>query len=157
MNTIPSQIAKNFRELHYGGNWTGANLKDVLEGITWQQATTQVHQLNTIALLIFHINYYVSAILKFLQDEPLKAHDKYSFDLPPVASQEDWDNLLKKMWQEADALIPILENLPEDKMWETFADEKYGTYYRNLQGLVEHTHYHLGQIALLKRIVQASS
>jgi hypothetical protein len=99
----------------------------------------------------------VSAILKFLQDEPLKAHDKYSFDLPPVASQEDWDNLLKKMWQEADALIPILENLPEDKMWETFADEKYGTYYRNLQGLVEHTHYHLGQIALLKRIVQASS
>ncbi|HAI83731.1 MAG TPA: DUF1572 domain-containing protein, partial [Chitinophagaceae bacterium] len=29
-----------------------------------------------------------------------------------------------------------------------------GTYYRNILGLIEHTHYHLGQIALIKKIIR---
>ena len=39
-------------------------------------------------------------------------------------------------------------------LWETFADEKYGHYYRNLHGIIEHTHYHLGQIVLIKKLLQ---
>ena len=34
--------------------------------------------------------------------------------------------------------------------------EKYGTYYRNFHGLIEHAHYHLGQIVLIKKLVAAS-
>ena len=36
------QIAKHFREIHFGENWTSSNLKDNLDKVTWQQATTQV-------------------------------------------------------------------------------------------------------------------
>ena len=46
-----------------------------------------------------------------------------------------------------------MEQLPETMLWETFADEKYGNYYRNIHGIIEHTHYHLGQIVLIKKIV----
>lgn len=150
---VSQQLAKHLRDVHFGGNWTSVNLKETLANITWQQATTKLYTLNTIVALVFHINYYVSTILKVLQGHPLDAHDKYSFDHPPINSQTDWENLLNKMWQDAEQAAILIEQLPETKLGETFADEKYGTYYRNLQGMIEHTHYHLGQIALLKKLL----
>ena len=150
---LTAQIAKHFRDVHYGGNWTSVNLKESLADVTWQQATTKVSSLNTIAALVFHINYYVSAVLKVLQGESLNASDKYSFDCPPVVSQQEWEELLHKMWTDADEFAMFLEQLPESKVWETFADEKYGNYYRNLHGIIEHCHYHLGQIVLIKKLL----
>ncbi|MBD0374834.1 MAG: DinB family protein [Flavisolibacter sp.] len=148
-----AQIAKHFREVHFGGNWTAVNLKDNLADVTWQQATTQVYSFNTIATLVYHMNYYVSAVMKVLQGEPLHAKDQYSFDHPPIASQQDWEKLLDKMWTDAEAFASLIEQLPLSKLGETFVDEKYGNYYRNLHGIIEHMHYHLGQIVLIRKIL----
>ena len=150
---LTAQIAKHFREVHFGGNWTSSNLKDHLADITWQQATTQVYSFNTIATLVYHMNYYVSAVLKVLQGEPLNARDKYSFDHPPILSQQDWEKLLDKTWTDAENFVSLIEQLPESKLGETFSDEKYGNYYRNIHGVIEHIHYHLGQIVLIKKIL----
>jgi hypothetical protein len=155
--SLTTQIAKHFRDVHFGENWTGVNLKDSLAGVTWQQATTQAHSLNTIAALLFHINYYISAVLQVLQGGPLDAHDKYSFDLPPILSQEDWEKLLDKTWTDAENFASLVEQLPESKLWEDFSDKKYGNYYRNLHGVIEHTHYHLGQIVLIKKILSQTN
>src|SRR5438309_65870 len=81
---LSGQIAKQFREVHFGGNWTAVNLKETLSDITWKEAIQKLNSFNTIAVLVFHINYYVSAVLKVLQGEPLKASDKYSFSLDPI-------------------------------------------------------------------------
>jgi hypothetical protein len=91
-------------------------------------------------------------ILRVLQGGPLDAHDKYSFDLPPLNSENDWQNLKDKAFNEAEQLVNLVEQLPDDKLENHFAEEKYGTYYRNLHGLIEHTHYHLGQIVVIKKI-----
>lgn len=148
-----AQIAKHLRDVHFGGNWTSVNLKDSLADIDWQQATTQVYSFNTIAALVYHMNYFVSAVLKVLQGGPLDAHDKYSFDVPPILSQKDWENLLAKTWTDAETFANLIEQLSDSKLGELFSDEKYGSYYRNLQGIIEHNHYHLGQIVLIKKIV----
>ncbi len=152
MNTT-TQIAKHTRDIHFGGNWTSVNLKDTLSDITWEQANATVHDLNSIAQLLFHINYYVSTILKVLQGGPLDAHDKYSFDCPPIQSQEDWDSLRNKVWADAETLASLVEQLPDEILPGDFIDKKYGSYFRNLQGMIEHSHYHLGQIALIKKIL----
>jgi uncharacterized damage-inducible protein DinB len=150
---LAAQIAKLFRDVHYGGNWTSVNLKEHLSGVTWQQATTKVYSFNTIAALVYHMNYYVSAVLKVLQGEPLNASDKYSFDHPQILSQQEWEKLLNKTWTDAENFATLVEQLPEHKLWETFSDEKYGNYYRNIHGVIEHCHYHLGQIVLIKKIL----
>jgi hypothetical protein len=150
------QIAKHFRDVHFGGNWTSVNLKETLTDVTWQQATTKIYSLNTIATLVFHINYYVSAVTNVLQGEPLTAHDKYSFDLPPIQNQEDWEKLLNKIWSDAENFANLVEQLPGSRLGEIFSDEKYGSYYRNIHGIIEHTHYHLGQIVLIKKILLQS-
>lgn len=150
---LTAQIARHFREVHFGGNWTSVNLKDSLAGITWQQATTKVYSLNTIAALVYHINYYVSAVLKVLEGGPLDAHDKHSFELPPIQSHEDWEKLLNKTWTDAKNFASLIEQLPESILENDFSEKKYGSYYRNLHGIIEHTHYHLGQIVLIKKII----
>jgi hypothetical protein len=48
----------------------------------------------------------------------------------------------------------MIEQLPETKLWEDFWGEKYGNFYRNFHGIIEHGHYHLGQIVLIKKIIQ---
>jgi uncharacterized damage-inducible protein DinB len=149
------QITKHFRDVHFGGNWTSVNLKQSLSDVTWEQATTKVDSLNTIAALVFHINYYISAVSNVLKGTPLDAHDKYSFDLPPVTSEEDWTKMLDKSWSDAEQLTSLIEQLPDEKLFEIFVVEKYGNYLRNLMGLIEHTHYHLGQIVVIKKMVLA--
>ena len=153
---VTAQVAKQLRDVHFGGNWTASNLKQHLSDVTWQQATTKIPSFNTIAALVYHMNYYVSAVIKVLQGGPLDAHDKYSFDHPPVLSQQDWENLLDKTWVDAETLATLIEQVPDAKLSENFLDGKYGTWYRNLDGVVEHIHYHLGQIVLIRKMLVKS-
>ncbi|MBC9909022.1 DUF1572 domain-containing protein [Chitinophaga varians] len=152
--TTPQQMAKHFRDVHFGGNWTSVNLKDVLTDVDWQMATTPINGLNTIAVLVFHVNYYVDAVLKVLQGGPLQASDKFSFDLPPITSEEDWQRLVNKALVQAESFAGLVERLDEKLLSEDFTDGKYGTWYRNLTGIVEHTHYHLGQIVIIKKMIK---
>src|SRR5215831_6811724 len=150
---LTAQIAKQFRDVHFGGNWTSVNLKETLADLTWQEAVTKVHSFNTIAALVYHMNYYVSAVSMVLQGHPLEAHDKYSFNLPPIRSDEDWQKLLDRTWRDAESFAELVEGLPEGRLGDTFCDTKYGNYYRNIHGVIEHIHYHLGQIVLIKKIL----
>ncbi|MBK7680497.1 MAG: DUF1572 family protein [Chitinophagaceae bacterium] len=155
MNT-PSQIAKQFRDVLFGGNWTSVNMKETLADISWQQANTKFYSFNTIAILVYHMNYYVGVISKVLQGQPLDGKDKDSFVCPPIESAEDWEKLVQKTWNEAETFANLIEQLPDSKLEEIFINEKYGNYYRNLHGVIEHYHYHLGQIVLIKKIINSS-
>ncbi|WP_217902282.1 hypothetical protein [Siphonobacter sp. BAB-5385] len=75
-----------------------------LTNLSWQQATTPVLTLNTIAALTYHIHYYIAAQLRVLQGQPLQASDRYSFDHPPIQSQEDWEHLLAKVWSDVETM-----------------------------------------------------
>jgi hypothetical protein len=150
---LTAQIAKHFRDVYFGGNWTSVNLKETLAGVTWEQATAKVYTFNTIGTLVYHMNYYITVVSKVLQGEPLNAKDKYSFEHPPILSQDDWEKLLDETWADAQKFSLLIEQLPENKLEEIFFDEKYGNYYRNMHGIIEHVHYHLGQIVLIKKIL----
>jgi hypothetical protein len=154
--TSIKQIAKHFRDVYFGGNWTTVNLKDTIADVTWQQATTKVYNLNSIATLVFHINYYVNPVLRVLQGELLNASDKFSFDLPAITSDDDWQKLVTKALTEAELFAEQIEKVDEAKLFEDFADPRYGNYYRNLLGIIEHTYYHLGQISLIKKILTSA-
>ena len=150
---ITAQIAKHFREVHFGGNWTCVNLKDTLADVTYQQAITKLPAFNTILALTYHIHYYVAAVTKVLEGGPLDAHDKFSFDHPPVTNQEEWTTLLNKVWTDAETFATLIEQLPDSQLDKYVSEEKYGTWYRNLHGIIEHTHYHLGQIVIIKKML----
>ena len=151
--SLSAEISKHLRNLYHGGNYTGVNLRDTLAGLNWQQATARVHSFNTIVALVYHINYYVIAVSNVLRGQPLDASDKLSFDHPEIKSEGEWQILLSKFWADAEDFTLLIEQLPDETLVKAFGDGKYGTVYRNVAGVIEHTNYHLGQIVLIKKLV----
>ncbi|WP_223608568.1 DUF1572 domain-containing protein [Chryseobacterium sp. OSA05B] len=149
-----SQLAKRFREVLLDGLWiANTNFKDQLSDVTWEQAVTKVDSLNTIAMLTFHIHYYIAGVLNVLEGGDLEIKDQFSFDLPPIESEKQWKDLLNRLWADSEKFGLLVEQIPDDKMDEVFVDEKYGTYRRNIDGMIEHSYYHLGQITLIKKML----
>lgn len=149
-----SQLAKRFREVLLDGKWiANTNFKEQLSDVTSEQATTKIDSLNTIAMLTFHIHYYIAGLVNVFDGGDLEIKDKFSFDLPPIESQEQWESLLNKLWQDSEKFATLLEQMPDSKLDEVFVDEKYGTYLRNIDGMIEHSYYHLGQITLIKKLI----
>lgn len=151
------QIADQFRQVQLNGTWIATNLKAELATVTWQQATTKISTLNTIADLAFHINYYIAGVVQVLEGGTLDIRDKYSFDRPSIASQADWEQLQAKIWTDAEKFANLAEKLSDEQLQAGFVAEKYGNYFRNLLGMTEHSYYHLGQIVLLKKLIAAQT
>ncbi len=148
------QLAKRFREVLLDGVWiANTNFKDQLSGVTWKQAITEIGSLNTIAMLTFHIDYYIAGLVHVFEGGNLEIRDRYSFNLAPIESQDQWEGLLNKLWENAEKFASLLEQMPDAKMNEVFVDEKYGTYLRNIDGMIEHCYYHLGQVTLIRKLL----
>lgn len=52
--------------------------------------------------------------------------------------------MLDKVGAGAENFARWIEELPENRLREDFADQKYRNYYKNLHGIIEHIHYQQG-------------
>ena len=148
------QLANRFREVLLNGTWiANTNYNKALSGTTLKQATTKVGSLNTLLALSYHINYYIEGILPVFIGGSLTIKDKYSFDHPQIYSQAEWDDLLSNMWKNAERFANHVEQLSDSDLESPFVDEKYGSYRRNIEGVIEHSYYHLGQVSIIKKMI----
>ena len=147
-------LANRFREVILNGTWiANTNFYDQLSNSDWKIVTAKVSSLNTIADLAQHIHYYIAGISNVLEGGSLDIKDKFSFDFPPINSQEQWNYFLEKFWKDAENFAKLVEKLPSDKLISAFTEEKYGSYHRNFEGMIEHCYYHLGQIVLIRKML----
>ena len=148
------EIANRFKEVILNGTWiANTNFKDQLSETHWELVTTPVDSLNTIALLAQHIHYYINGIKNVFIGGSLDIRDQYSFDFDPIDSQNQWEDFLIRFWNDAEEFAYLIEQMPEEKLNQVFVDEKYGTYQRNIDAMIEHAYYHLGQIVLIKKMI----
>ncbi|MBO9619011.1 MAG: DUF1572 domain-containing protein [Niabella sp.] len=158
MINLASALAQQFREVHLTKDWVSTtSLKTQLENTSWQQATARLGPHNTIAVLAFHLNYYIAGIIKVLEGGELDIHDQYSFDAPAIRSDADWEALQSKLWSDAEKFVALVEQMPADNMDLPFANKNYGSNYRNINAMIQHIYYHLGQIVLLNKLLQQSA
>lgn len=155
MNTIAQQTANRFREVILNGTWiANTNFKHQLDNLNYEIATTKVDSFNTIAVLAQHIHYYINGINNVFKGGNLDIRDQFSFDFTPITSQNQWETFLAHFWNDAESFASFVEKMTDEQLNQAFVDEKYGTYLRNIDGMIEHSYYHLGQIVLLKKMIQ---
>lgn len=146
--------ARRLREVLLDGHWiANTNYKEQILTTNWKQATEIVHGLNSIAALTYHINYYLEGLLYAFENGKLIINDKYSFDLPQINSDAGWTNLVNEFLNNSEKFANKVEQMNDDIFDTTFMDEKYGSYLRNIEGVIEHSYYHLGQISLIRRLI----
>lgn len=147
-------IATRLQELFLDGKWiAGTNYKALLSDVDLDSANHRHMDLNTIALLTFHINYYLKGVMEVLDGGELSIRDKYSFDLPPLKTDQDWQALKTNLLSNAEQIIFKVKSMSPEDLEAPFADPKYGTTRRNIEGILEHSYYHFGQMALIKKLI----
>lgn len=154
MKDISQQLARQLKEFLYGQSMTGSSLKNVLDDVGFKEATFRFEGFNTIAMLSYHVNYYMKGVSDVLSGQPLSIRDKFSFDCPDFQTETEWSAFKQEIFEVADVFAKGIEGLDDAKLAESFTDIKYGNYFRNVIGLLEHSHYHLGQIVILKKMIR---
>jgi hypothetical protein len=151
-------IASRLREVLLDGHWiANTNFKEQLLSVNWEQATQKIGNLNTIAALTYHLNYYLAGLLAALENGKLEISDKFSFDLPEIKSEEEWDKLVTAFLNNSKTFADRVEQMDDSIFDQPFVDEKYGSYLRNIEGVIEHSYYHLGQVSLLRKMIMPTT
>ncbi|UIR57304.1 DUF1572 domain-containing protein [Sphingobacterium sp. SRCM116780] len=151
---ISLDLATRFREVVLNGTWiANTNFKDQLVGSNVAIATKKLGTANTIAALTQHIHYYIKGVKQVLKGGALDINDSKSFDFFPNIDQLQWDNILTSFWNDAEEFAFLIEQINADQLQAPFVTEQYGSYQRNLEAMIEHCYYHLGQIVLIKKLL----
>ena len=146
-------LANRLKEVLLNGKWiANTNILEQLSKTNWNQAIHKIGDHNSIAELTFHINYYVGGILNVLKGGDLEIRDKYSFDMEDIDSESDWQNLMDTFKENSNVIVDLIANAPENLWSKAFVKAEYGNYERNIEGLIEHSYYHFGQISLLLKL-----
>ncbi len=156
--TKSKDLANRLEEVLLNGNWIAkTNIHEQLNKTDWKQAIAKIGNHNSIAELTFHINYYVGGILNVLKGGDLEIRDQYSFEMEDIRSETDWQQLVQSFIENSNSIVKIIPNIPEHQWNEPFVKEEYGSYARNIEGLIEHSYYHFGQISLLLKLTKTDA
>lgn len=145
-------LSERLKEVFIDGTWiANTNYQDQLRDVTREVATTKIASLNTIAALTYHINYYLEGLIKVLEGGPLNISDQYSYDVPELYEEKDWTIIKNHLITNAERFISLVHGLSDEALQMPFIRSEYGTYERNIEGVIEHSYYHLGQIVIIKK------
>lgn len=155
-STAAADLANRLREVLLNGTWiAGTNFKHQLDQVSLQEANHQVQNLNTIAALTFHVNYYLEGILPVFKGGELTIKDQFSFDRPAISTEEEWTSLVDRLLNNAERFAKATEQLSDEQLQSVFVKKEYGSWQRNIEAMIEHAYYHLGQISLIRKLIAA--
>ncbi len=151
---INEQIAQHLLDVNEGANWTDVNIKDTIEGVSWKEANVVTSaSSNTIASLLHHISFYNDIVKERLSGNYPSINDLNGFDIERIKNENDWAKLKEKSLQSARDLASDVKKFPDEKLFD-LTENGHDTYYKMLHGVIEHGHYHLGQMVLLKNLIR---
>ena len=148
-------LAERITRTVTGPMWHGPALSEVLQGVTYDQATQRpIPHAHTIWELVLHITMWVDVPHERLGGVPRKdVSPEEDWPAPPPPSAEGWRAALDRLDARHRALAASTRALSDEELSAKVAGHDY-TICEMLQGVVEHGTYHGGQIALLKKFVR---
>jgi uncharacterized damage-inducible protein DinB len=146
------RIADQLRRAHEGGAWHGLSLKELLEGVTARKAVAKPFaDAHSIWELVSHIEAWERVAIRRLAGEPAQIYNtEEDWSESKAADEDAWRRTLERLGETNASLREAVLRLDDSKLDEPIIPEMSPTYI-TLHGVVQHTLYHAGQIALLKK------
>jgi uncharacterized damage-inducible protein DinB len=146
------RIADQLRRAMQGEAWHGPSLREILAGVTAQQAAARpVAAAHSIWELVHHITAWERIVLRRMGGETVKDVST-EVNWPPVfeTSEAAWQRAMAALEESNRRLCDAIAQMPEERLRERVPG-KQDSFYIELHGIVQHDLYHAGQIALLKK------
>ena len=147
------RIVDQSRRAFEGEAWHGPSVMAILEGITALQAAARpLSDAHNIWELVFHIAAWERAGLRRLGGDPANLSDAEDWPSVTDTSQEAWEQTMKALKEDHDKLHAAISELDDSRLDQRVVGSG-ATVYGTLHGIIQHTLYHAGQIALLKKAI----
>jgi uncharacterized damage-inducible protein DinB len=153
MNTECLRISDQLRRAFAGKAWHGPALKELLADLSAEQASARpIAAGHSIWELVSHIEVWTQAAAQAVDGAPMPKIVGTEADWPPVTevSAQAWNAATSRLFATSDRLSSAIEKFGDARLVETVPGRRYDFYYL-FHGVVQHSLYHAGQIALLRR------
>lgn len=145
------RITDQLNRAFVGEAWHGPAVIEILEGVTAQQAAA--HPLaggHSIWELALHLAAWTRAVLRRLHDDPAQLTDAENFPAVTDSSEQAWAEVRESIKQAHVELRGAILLLDDSRLDQPII-EGMSSIYVNLHGVIQHSLYHAGQIAILKK------
>jgi uncharacterized damage-inducible protein DinB len=153
------RIRDQFQRAFEGEAWHGPSVLALLEGVTAEQAAAHpIPGAHSIWEVMLHIAAWEDACRRRLEGDPAQLSDDENF--PPVAdtSQSAWETAKAKLIDGHRRLLAAIAATDDSRLDQPImvsAEIPFSTAYVTLHGGVQHSLYHAGQIAILKKALDS--
>lgn len=152
--TIVTEIERlvdQLKRAFEGEAWHGPAVMEIFEGITAQQAARPFDQAHSIWEIALHIEAWVRACRRRLEGD--RAQLTGTEDWPTVTDSDEqaWERTRESIKQAHDELRSAISLLDHSRLDQPIV-EGMSSVYVTLHGVIQHSLYHAGQIAILKKI-----
>jgi uncharacterized damage-inducible protein DinB len=148
MNTETRRIADQLRRALSGEAWHGDAISELLSGVSAEQAKAHpLERSHNIQEIVLHIEAWTRAALDPIQGISMPRLYETEKDWP--AATGDWDEAIATLTTTGERLAQAIEAFPDDRLEDIVPGRDYNFYYL-FHGIVQHSLYHAGQIAILK-------
>ena len=145
----------------YGDPWYGANILQVLEGVTHDQAAQRpIPEAHSIWELVLHITIWIREVTRRLKHGDWQEPADGDWPVPSDPTAANWRAAVSRLEEAHRTLNATLESFPASRLDEQLGTERSQslgtgqTYAQMLHGILQHDAYHLGQIGILKKGVK---
>jgi uncharacterized damage-inducible protein DinB len=154
------RLVDQFKRAHDGDPWHGSPIKDILKGVTAEQAANRPpNGAHSIWEIVLHATGWRNEVARRATGAP--AQEPEPGDWPAVGdpTPQRWAEALAALDASHVRLVDAIRGMSDAHMLTPTNDPRnaaLGTgvsYYELLHGIVQHDAYHAGQIAILKRVL----
>ncbi|HEY5823850.1 MAG TPA: DinB family protein [Cyclobacteriaceae bacterium] len=146
IDRIIRMLEKNFNKQP----WYGSSIIEILKDIDSEVVSRKINDTHSIIELVLHMaSWRTFAAKRLMGDDQFQVSEENNFPKPGT-----WEEAMKKLNESQRELIAAAKKFPEEKLGDLCPSNvhKY-TYYTLLHGITQHDVYHLGQIALLRKVL----
>jgi uncharacterized damage-inducible protein DinB len=159
MNAKMSALINNLKEVFNGKPWFGNSVMTVMGDIPFDKVHLKpVAELHSIIELTEHIIAWRVFVIKKIQGDKdyfVKLNSKDDWGDNRAVNETEWKSVLQRLEDSQNELLQLLEGKSGDFL-STIVLTKSNTDFNFeffLNGLIHHDIYHLGQIAMVKKLV----
>lgn len=153
------RICDQFRRAFDGEAWHGPSLLKILDGVTAQQAAAHpIRGAHSIWELTLHIAAWERACKRRLEGDPAQLTDAEDWEPIYDTNEAAWESTKQQLIDNHRELLDAMAKVDESRLNEPIIknpDVPYSSVYVTLHGGVQHCLYHAGQIAMLKKALEA--
>ena len=153
------RISNQFERAFNGEAWHGPSVLALLDGVTATQAAAHpIPGAHSIWELTLHIAAWEDACRRRLEGDPAQLSDDENFPPTTDPSEAAWESAKGKLIDVHRRLLEVIATTDDSRLDQPIIDSTettFSTAYVTLHGGVQHSLYHAGQIAILKKAIEA--